>query len=50
VGSFAVRIAPILKKLDFFFHLPIKKMGFITLIMSKFQILKAYVCLIYRKK
>ena len=33
-----------------FFSLPIKKMGFITLIMSKFQILKAYLCLIYRKK
>ena len=33
-----------------FFHLPIKKIGFITLIMSKFQILKAYLWLIYRKK
>ena len=33
-----------------FFHLPIKKIGFITLIMSKFQILKAYLWLIYRKR
>ena len=33
-----------------FFHLPIKKVGFITLIMSKFQILKAYLWLIYRKR
>ena len=33
-----------------FFHLPIKKIGFITLIMTKFQILKAYLWLIYRKR
>jgi hypothetical protein len=33
-----------------FFHLSIKKTGFVILIMSKFQILKAYLCLIYRKK
>ena len=33
-----------------FFHLPIKRIGFITLIMSKFQILKAYLYLIYRKR
>ena len=37
------------EKLDFF-YLPIKKIGFITLIVSKFQILKAYLWLIYRKK
>ena len=33
-----------------FFHLPIKKVGFITLKKSKFQILKAYLWLVYRKK
>ena len=33
-----------------FFHLLIKKVGFITLKMSKFQILKAYLWLIYFKK
>ena len=33
-----------------FFHLPIKKIGFIRLIMSKFIILKAYLWFIYRKK
>ena len=32
-----------------FFHLPIKKIGFITLIMSKFQILKTYLCNLYKK-
>ena len=37
------------EKLDFF-YLPIKKIGFITLIVSKFQILKAYLWLIYRKR
>ena len=37
------------EKHDFFFHLPIKKFGFITLRISKFQILKAYLRLIYRK-
>ena len=36
----------VLKKLDFF-HLPIKKVGFITRKISK-QILKAYLWLIYR--
>ena len=34
----------------FFFQLPIKKIGFITLKMSKFQILKAYLWIIYRKR
>ena len=33
-----------------FFHLPIKKIGFIALKMSKFQILKAYLWLIYGKR
>ena len=34
----------------FFFHLPIKKIDFITLKMCKFQILNVYLWLIYRKK
>jgi hypothetical protein len=33
-----------------FFSLTNEKIGFITLIMSKFQILKAYLWLIYRKR
>ena len=37
------------KKHDFF-HWPIKKNGFITLILSKFQILKVYLRFIYIKK
>jgi hypothetical protein len=40
----------ILEKNQVFQNLPIKKIGFITLIMSKFQILKDYLWLIYRKK
>ena len=37
------------EKLDFF-HLPIKKSGFIARIMSKFQNLKPYLWLINRKR
>jgi hypothetical protein len=33
-----------------FFYLPMKKIGFIILVMSKFQIMKAYLWLIFRKR
>ena len=38
------------EKLYFSNYIPFKKVGFITSILGKFQILKAYLWLIYRKR